>query len=161
MVADTDGRIIELLVEIRDLLARGSPVTQAGAEVAHQQPPAMTGHGEAEVVDACQALLSSRRDAEKWDPVWDSRAALDKWLAVLAIAEEEIGEGTALTAPEIERILVGRFRLPGVLATNVNRDLRNARQYVRRQPRGRGNEYWLTRQGLKYITDRREALRRA
>ena len=77
---------------------------------------------------------------------------------MLAIAEVEVAPKTPLSAPEIAHVAAERFRLSGVQGTNVNRDLKRERKYVSRGKRGAGFEYWLTRDGLAYISKRRDEL---
>ena len=149
-------RVIQLLTEIRDLLAGGAPQP----ETAHPRPKA-GGPSVQHRADAVQPALDSLlggRDTEAWASVWDHGSTLEKWLAVLAVAEEEVGDATALTGPEIARVLKERFRIAGVHATNVNRDLKTVKNYVNRRPRGRAFEYSLTRPGLKWVKARRAAL---
>ncbi len=156
-----ESKVIQLLTEIRDLLAHATPVGARPAERTQTKtsPGAPTRHKAASGTRAPLDVLLDAQDAEDWAAIWDCGSALEKWIAVLAIGEEEVGVGTALTAGEIERILKDRFRINGVHAPNINRDLKKARTYVNRKPRGAGFEYSLTRAGLKWITQRRTALR--
>lgn len=148
-----EDEIIALLIEIRDLLGAGRPPAGASPRAAARQPKDERG-----TQDAVERLLAARNDHETWHPVWDHGKPLDKWLATLAVAEEEMESAVALTGPEIAKILTTRFRVPGVHATNVNRDLRNARGFVNRRKRGAGFEYSLTRRGLTSIKLRRDEL---
>jgi hypothetical protein len=161
-VANPDDltRIVSLLEEIRNLLSTGSSSVQSSSPArkssgtvkrgAQEMAPTQQSGG----TSVLQTLLDSRSDAEDWNNIWDSKKPLDKWLAVLAVAEDEVGNGTPLTASEIAAVLDKRFRVGGVHSTNINRDLKNARALVNRRPRGSGYEYSLTRQGLAHILKR-------
>lgn len=158
-----DAEVLKLLREIRDLLTGTSSMASARTP---RRTKGATGKGArtrqrrtgAEGESALDTLLAARTDAEKWHAIWERGKALDKWLAVLGVAEAEVAPQTALSAPEIAQLLVDRFRLGGVHAPNVNRDLKTATKYVGRRKRGTGFEYWLTRAGLTYISGRAQEL---
>jgi hypothetical protein len=154
---DVDNEILSVLKEIRDLLS-SSP---RAASEARRATKAKTTKGdvspERSQGDApVDQLLASKEDASEWHAIWESRKPIDKWLAILAVAEEEVAPKTPLSAPEIAQIATDRFRLSGVHASNVNRDLKRERKYVSRAKRGTRFEYWLTRDGLNYISKRRD-----
>lgn len=151
-----DKEILAVLREIRDLLA-GSP-NPARRTGRSGKTTAKDKAGNVAPGSGLDSLLASKEDASEWHAVWESKKPLDKWLAVLAIAERQIGPKTALSAPEIAQVAVDRFRLSGVHGTNVSRDLKAGRKYVSRAKRGTGFEYWLTRDGLAYISKRRDEL---
>lgn len=160
---EADEEIIELLREIRDLLAAGAATRALKPDTpARKHPRSVRGHTEEQPPSpddsGVEALLAAMSDAGEWNSVWEGGSPLDKWLAVLAIAEQEVAPQTRLSGPEIARVLTERFRVGGVHGTNVNRDLKKARHYAARRKRGIGFEYWLTRAGLSHIAGRRDQL---
>jgi hypothetical protein len=154
-----EDEVVELLREIRDLLKGGPPhKSSSGRAVARTSRTVRDRTARQDESEPVRLLLNSQKDAAEWNPIWDGRDAIFKWLAMLAIAESEMGEGTALTNTEIAKILMQRFRLGGARANNIKRDLDKARPLVNRRPRGNRFEYFLTRRGLSEVTARRDAL---
>jgi hypothetical protein len=147
----------EVLALLRDIKALLSDQRVEEAPSRRTRSPKRMDR-DASPATAVSKLLESRDDAAGWAAIWDHGSALDRWLAVLAIAEDEIGPQTALSASEVARVVTDRFRVSGVHATNVNRDLKRARKYVGRRSRGGTFEYWLTRNGLAYIQARPAAI---
>lgn len=150
-----EDQILAMLKEIRDLLA-GSTAASAS-----RKRGAQTRRDGAEALGAeslSDRMVRSNEDASEWHPIWDKGKPLDRWLAVLAVAEKEIGANTALSGSEIAQVAKDRFRLSGVYATNISRDLKRQRKFVSSAKRGTGYEYRLTRDGLKHVGARRDQL---
>jgi hypothetical protein len=151
---DKEDQILAMLKEIRDLL--GDRPTATTAPRRGGQRRAETGRGTD--VSRLDRLMQSQKDASEWHAVWDNGKPLDKWLAVLAVADTELGNNSALSASEIAQVAKDRFRLRGVHTSNVNRDLKRERRYIGSVKRGGGHEYRLTRDGVTYIHARRDEL---
>jgi hypothetical protein len=75
-------------------------------------------------------FLSRGIEAAKYDRLLSAKGHLvEKCLVVLKIARDEFGIPN-LSARDLETILARKFRVPGVHARNVTRDLGDARQFV-------------------------------
>ena len=93
--------------------------------------------------DPVEAFMGRAVDASGFGDVFTRRGfLLEKSLAVLKLARDEFGvEG--LTPTQIGQILTRKFRVAGVHAANISRDLGKSTQYVSRVTDDRGHTVYL------------------
>ena|SRR5438132_9353597 len=107
------------------------------------RPVAETGTTGAVKRDPVEAFMGRAVDASGFGDMFTRRGLLvEKSLAVLKLARDEFGvEG--LTSSQIAEILTRKFRVAGVHAANISRDLGKSTQYVSRVTDDRGHTLYL------------------
>lgn len=93
--------------------------------------------------DPIETFMGRAVDASAFGDLFNRRGLLvEKSLAVLKLARDEFGvEG--LTPTQIGKILTRKFRVAGIHAANISRDLGKSSQYVSRVADDRGRTTYL------------------